>query len=305
MFTIPRPDGHAVLTRVWRPDGEPRAVVQIVHGLAEHSARYARLAEALTSAGYAVYAADLRGHGPNCKPEDLGYFADAGGWRALFEDIDAVAQRIATDLPGTRRVFLGHSMGSFLGQRYLAERGDGLAAAALSGTAGPPPAILGLAKRIIAFERWRLGPRGKSPLVQALLFGEQNKPFRPARTPYDWLSRDTTEVDKYIADPLCGFPLTNQLAADLVAGLADLASPQLAARVPKHLPIYIFSGARDPVGAKLQELLDVYQAAGLDVTAKLYPDARHETLNETNRDEVTRDLLGWLDGRLSAAPHPR
>ena len=187
-------------------------------------------------------------------------------------------------------------MGSFLGQTYIAEHGDKLAAAVLSGTSGPPPGILPLGKRIVAFERWRLGPRGKSPLVQALLFGEQNKPFRPARTPYDWLSRDAAEVDKYVADPLCGFPLTNQLAADLVGALANLASPTLAARIPKALPIYVFSGARDPVGAKLQGLLDVYRAAGLDVTAKLYPDARHETLNETNRDEVTRDLLD-LDRR--------
>ncbi len=292
--TIPRPDGHAVFTRVWRGETTPRAAVQIVHGLAEHSARYARLADALTAAGYAVYAHDHRGHGPTCPPADLGFFAPSDGWRRLLDDIQAVADRIAADLPGLPRVFLGHSMGSFLGQTYIAERGRELAAAALSGTSGPPPAILPIGKRIVAFERWRLGPRGKSPLVQALLFGEQNKPFRPARTPYDWLSRDTAEVDKYVADPLCGFPLTNQLADDLVEALGDLASPKLAARIPKTLPIYVFSGARDPVGAKLQGLLDVYKAAGLDVTAKIYPDARHETLNETNRDEVTRDLITWL-----------
>jgi alpha-beta hydrolase superfamily lysophospholipase len=273
--------------------------VQIVHGLAEHSARYARLAEALTAQGYAVYAHDHRGHGPNCAPADLGFFAPSDGWRLLLNDIQAVADRIAADLPGPPRVFLGHSMGSFLGQTYIAERGRELAAAVLSGTSGPPPAILPIGKRIVAFERWRLGPGGKSPLVQALLFGEQNKPFRPARTPYDWLSRDAAEVDKYVADPLCGFPLSNQLAADLVGGLGDLASPHLAARIPKTLPIYVFSGARDPVGAKLQGLLDVYKAAGLDVTAKIYPDARHETLNETNRDEVTRDLLAWLGRALS------
>ena len=297
-FTINRPDGHAVYGRLWRPENTPRAVVQIVHGLAEHSARYARLAEALTQAGYAVYAHDQRGHGPNTPPADLGFFAERDGWRKLLDDIQAVAERIAADHPGLGRAFLGHSMGSFLGQTYIAERGDELAAAVLSGTSGPPPAILPIGKRIVAFESWRLGPRGKSPLVQALLFGEQNKPFRPARTPYDWLSRDAAEVDKYVAAPLCGFALTNPLAADLVGALADLASPALAARIPKTLPIYVFSGARDPVGAKLQGLLDVYRSAGLDVTAKLYPDARHETLNETNRDEVTRDLIGWLDARV-------
>jgi alpha-beta hydrolase superfamily lysophospholipase len=298
-FPLPRPDGHAIFTRLWRPEPAPRAVVQIVHGLAEHSARYGRLAEALTREGYAVYAHDHRGHGLTCPPADLGFFAERDGWRKLLEDIEAVAERIGADHPGLPRALLSHSMGSFLGQTYIAERGDTLAAAALSGTSGPPPAILPIGKRIVAFERWRLGPRGKSPLVQALLFGEQNKPFRPARTPYDWLSRDAAEVDKYIADPLCGFALTNQLAADLVGALADLASPKLAARIPKTLPIYVFSGARDPVGAKLQGLLDVYRAAGLEVTAKIYPDARHETLNETNRDEVTRDLTNWLRARLN------
>ncbi len=300
-FTLDRPDGHAIFTRVWRPDGAPRAAVHIVHGLAEHSARYARLAEALTSAGYAAYAHDHRGHGPNAKPEDLGFFAQSGGWRLLLDDIEAVGQRIAADLPGRPLVFLGHSMGSFLGQRYIAERGDRLAAAVLSGSAGPPPAIVGLGRRIIAFERWRLGPRGKSPLVHSLMFGEQNKPFRPARTPYDWLSRDPAEVDKYIADPLCGFPLTNQLAADLAEALADLASPKLAQAIRKDLPIYVVSGSSDPVGAKLQGLLDVYRAAGLNVTANIYPDGRHEMLNETNRDEVTRDLLAWLDNQALQA----
>jgi len=292
-LTLPVAD-HAIFTRVWRPEGPPRAVVQIVHGLAEHSARYARLAQALTSAGYAAYAHDHRGHGPNCKPDDLGVFAERDGWRKLLDDLDAVAARIAADHPGVKRVFLGHSLGSILGQRYIAERGDGLAAAVLSGASGPPPAIARVGKYVVAFERWRLGPRGKSPLVQALLFGEQNKPFRPARTPYDWLSRDTAEVDKYLADPLCGFPLSNQLVADLVDALADLASPQLAARVRKDLPIYVLSGASDPVGFKLQVLLDVYRAAGLNVTAKIYPGGRHETLNEINRDEATADLLAWL-----------
>jgi alpha-beta hydrolase superfamily lysophospholipase len=297
-FTVPGRDGHAVFTRVWRPDGPPRAVVQIAHGLAEHSARYARLAQALTAAGYAVYASDHRGHGPSCPPGDLGFFGESDGWRKLLDDLDAVAARIAVDLPDVPRAFLGHSMGSFLGQTYIAERGGELAAAALSGTSGPPPAILPLGRRLVAFERWRLGPRGKSALVQQLLFGEQNKPFRPARTPYDWLSRDAQEVDAYIADPFCGFPLTNQLAADLTGALGSLASPALAAGIPKRLPIYIFSGGRDPIGAKLQGLLDVYRLAGLQVTAKIYPDARHETLNETNRDEVTRDLIEWLDAKL-------
>jgi len=293
---IARP-GHTIFVRVWRPDTPPKAVVQIVHGLAEHSARYARFAEALTLAGYAVYAHDHRGHGERCPPADLGFFAETGGWRHLLDDLDAVAARASADFPRVPRVFFGHSMGSFLGQTYMAEHGSELAAAILSGTSGPPPAILPMGRRIVAFERWRQGPRAKSALIRKLMFGAQNKPFKPARTPFDWLSRDAAEVDKYIADPLCGFPLTNQLAADLLGALGDLAAPALAARIPKRLPIYVVSGAADPVGAAIQGLFDVYRDAGLDVTPKIYAGGRHEMLNETNRDEVTRDLIDWLDAR--------
>ena len=144
-----------------------------------------------------------------------------------------------------------------------------------------------------------MGPRGKSALVHELIFGAANKPFKPARTPFDWLSRDSAEVDKYVADPLCGFPSSNQLALDLLAGLKSLASPEQAAQIPKNLPIYIFKGERDPVAANLEKLVDVYRAAGLRrVTYKVYKDARHETLNEINRDEVTADLLAWLKANV-------
>jgi alpha-beta hydrolase superfamily lysophospholipase len=299
VFAVERA-GRSIFARRWSPEGAPRASVQIAHGLAEHSARYERLAQALTAAGYAVSASDHRGHGPKCPPADLGFFADANGWRECLADLEAVHDCIGADFPGLPRVFLGHSMGSFMGQTFIAEHGGELAGAVLSGTSGPPPATLAIGRRIAGFERWRLGPRGKSPIVQALLFGELNKPFKPARTPFDWLSRDPDEVDKYIADPYCGFEVTNQLAIDLVDALAGLASLETAAKIPKALPIYIFSGARDPVGAKLQGLIDVYRAAGLTrVTAKIYPDARHETLNETNRAEVTADLVGWLNANVA------
>jgi alpha-beta hydrolase superfamily lysophospholipase len=290
--------GHPLFVRRWSPEAAPRASIQIAHGLAEHSARYARVAEALTGAGFVVTANDHRGHGPNCPPADLGFFADAEGWRECLEDLFAVHRRIGADFPGLPRVFLGHSMGSFMGQTFIAEHGGELAAAVLSGTSGPPPPILPIARLIAGFERWRLGPRGKSPMVQTLLFGELNKPFKPSRTPFDWLSRDPAEVDKYIADPYCGFEVTNQLALDLIGALAGLASPEAAAKIPKRLPIYLFSGSRDPVSAKLQGLIDVYKGAGLKVTAKLYPEARHETLNETNRDEVTADLISWLNANV-------
>jgi alpha-beta hydrolase superfamily lysophospholipase len=297
-FAIAR-DGGAIFVRRWLPDGAPRVGVQIAHGLAEHSARYERLAVALTGAGYAVYASDHRGHGPHCPPADLGFFAAQNGWRQCLDDLSAVNRRVAADLPGLPVVFMGHSLGSIMGQQFIAEHGADLAGAILSGTSGTPPAILPLGRLIARLERWRLGPRGHSALLRKMLFEEFNKPFKPARTDFDWLSRDPAEVDKYIDDPLCGFPFTVQLAIDMLDALGPIAAKEAVARIPKTLPIYIFSGARDPVGDRLQGLIDAYRDAGLArVTTRLYPDARHETLNETNRDEVTADLIAWLKANV-------
>ena len=294
-FTIER-DGRAISVRRWLPDGAPRAAVQIAHGLAEHSARYERLAVALTGAGYAVYASDHRGHGPACPPADLGFFSAADGWRKCLDDLLAVNRRVAADWPGLRTVFFGHSLGSIMGQQFIAEHGADLAGAVLSATSGSPPAILPLGRLLARLERWRLGPRGHSAVLRKMLFEDFNKPFAPARTPLDWLSRDPAEVDKYIADPLCGFPFSVQLAIDLLDALGPIAATETVARIPKGLPIYLLSGARDPVGAKLDGLIAAYRRAGLSgMTVRRYPDARHETLNETNRDEVTADLIDWLE----------
>lgn len=296
-FTINR-EGHDIFVRCWQPDTQPRAAVLIAHGLGEHGGRYARVAEALTGAGYVVTAHDHRGHGPSCRPEDLGYFGDKDGWRLCLDDIHAVAERLRSDYPGLPLIFMGHSMGSFVGQSYIAEHGNQLAGAILSGTAGPPPAMLAIGRAVVAFEHWRLGKRGKSKLIQQLLFGAQNDHFKPSRTNHDWLSRDPAEVDKYIADPLCGFPNTTQIAADLTAALANLGSPAMIAAIPKALPLYVFGGDKDPVGATVPQLIERYRAAGVKVTAKLYPDGRHEMLNEINRDEVSADLIAWINATL-------
>jgi len=293
-FLLDRDDGARIQVYRWAPDGAWRAAIQIAHGLCEHAGRYERLAHALTEAGYLVYASDHRGHGPSAAVSDLGYFAEAHGWRKCLDDLWAVNRRLAAEAPDAKIVFLGHSMGSFMGQQFIAEHGEALAGAALSGSNGAPAAILPLARLIARFERWRLGPRGHSAVLVQMIFGEYNKPFKPARTDFDWLSRDPAEVDKYIADPLCGFPFTVQLAVDLLDALAPLTGEAMIARIPKALPIYIFSGSRDPVGASLQGLIDGYRRAGLRTAAKIYPDARHETLNETNRDEVTADLIAWI-----------
>jgi alpha-beta hydrolase superfamily lysophospholipase len=297
VFTIVAKDGARILVRRWPGVAAPRAVVQIAHGLTEHSARYARLAAALNGASYEVWASDHRGHGTACDAADLGHLADSDGWAKTVGDLWAVNQRIAADLPGVPVVLLGHSMGSYLARTFAAKHSDALAGLVLSASDGAPAAIERPARLLARIERLRVGRRGKSRLLNQLMFADHNKPFQPARTPLDWLSRDPAEVDAYIADPLCGFPFTTQLAIDMLDARAFALSPASLASVRKTLPIYAVSGARDPVGPNIQRLFSDLKTGGFSrVTTRLYPDARHETFNETNRDEVTRDLVAWLDG---------
>jgi alpha-beta hydrolase superfamily lysophospholipase len=295
-FFLAAEDGARISVRHWLIEKPPRAIVQIAHGLAEHCARYGRLAGALNAAGYDVYASDLRGHGPGCEPADLGHLGDSDGWAKTAADLWTLNRRIAADALGVPIVLLGHSMGSFLARQFAFEHSDALAGLVLSGSNGKPPAMATVGRLLARVERTRLGPRGKSGLLNQMMFGDFNKPFRPARTTLDWLSRDEAEVDAYLADPLCGFPFTTQLAIDLLDGLAFVSSPKSLAPIRKDLPIYVLSGEKDPVGANIKGLIADLKAAGfVRLTSRLYPEGRHEMFNETNRDEVTRDLVKWLD----------
>jgi alpha-beta hydrolase superfamily lysophospholipase len=296
-FTLETPDGVSLFIYRWLPDVPAKAVVQIAHGLAEHAGRYARFAAALSQRGYAVYANDLRGHGRTAKTTaDLGFFAEHDGWNKCVGDLWWLNRQITTRHSGLPIVLFGHSMGSFLAQQLISDHGEELAGAALSGSNGKPAVLAAIARQLARLERLRVGPRGRSALMHAALFAAFNRPFRPARTPFDWLSRDPTEVDKYVADPLCGFCSTAQLYVDLLVGLGEMATPARQARIPKKLPLYIFNGSHDPVATNIGQLLTAYQAAGLEnVTHRTYRDGRHESLNEINRDEVTRDLITWLD----------
>jgi alpha-beta hydrolase superfamily lysophospholipase len=301
-FTLTTADGVDLFTYCWLPAQQPKAVVQIAHGLAEHAARYARLATALNAAGYAVYANDLRGHGRTVKSAaDLGFFAERDGWRKCVDDLWQLNRHIAATHPGLPIVLLGHSMGATLAEQFMGDpdRGNALVGVVLSGANGKPTALAKIGNAITRAERLRLGARGKSKLVQSLTFDAFNKNFAPARTPFDWLSRDPAEVDKYVADPLCGFPATVQLWIDLLGGWAAVSRPAHRNRVPKSLPLYLISGGRDPVSGNTRQLepwMAEYRAAGLvNLAHRFYPDARHELFNETNRDEVIADLIRWLD----------
>lgn len=264
---------------VWMPSSEPVAIVQIAHGLAEHHKRYARLAAALVDAGFGVYAYDHRGHGKSIAdgavPGDFG----AAGWDGLVNDLVQLTRQIKSEHPDVPVILLGHSMGSFAAQHYLLDHHDLINACVLSGSSDMPS----LAQAAMA--------------GTDLSFAALNAAFEPARTPFDWLSRDDAEVDRYIADPLCGFDAPPETAMAMMMPAMRIAEPSPFAAVRDDLPILIISGDADPLcggGAYLQTLKERLGGSDMsDVTLNLYPDARHELFNETNRDAITDDLIAW------------
>jgi len=308
-FRVAARDGTPLFVRCFLPEpgamhGAPTAIVLVAHGMAEHSARYARLAEALTAHKYVVYANDHRGHGHTAQnAHELGYFAGKDGWSKVVSDLREVLDAVKARHPGLPVFLLGHSMGSYIARALAFRRGDALAGLLLSGTTHDHPIAYRAPRVIVAAERARLGRRGKSALVKKLTFDAFNKKFKPVRTPCDWLSRDSAEVDKYVNDPLCGFECTTQLWYDVLSGLAEICTPKNVARMPKTLPIYVIAGERDPVNndlsgiRKLRAALD--QAGQESITERVYSGARHELFNETNREEVTHELIAWLDSQLT------
>lgn len=304
-LTLTTDDGIGLYVNRWLPpEGTPvRAVIQIAHGMAEHSQRYERFAQALTDAGFAVYAHDHRGHKNTAVTHDQsGYLADHDGWAHLVNDLGTVITTAREEHPGLPVVLFGHSMGSFVSRAYAAEHGTELAGLVLSGTAGDPGALGKVGALVAGVESRVRGARSRSPLMDTMTFGQYNAAFKPNRTKFDWLSRDEAEVDKYVDDEWCGEIFTAGFYADLLGGLGEINRDGYVARTPKSLPILILSGDADPVGNSGKgptAVAEQYRRLGQrDVTLTLYPGGRHEMLNETNRDEVTADVLAWVDGHV-------
>ena len=301
-FWLTANDRSRLYVNHWMPDGPAKAVVMLAHGMAEHSGRYARLAEALGSAGYGVYAPDQRGHGRTADEGTLGLYAEKDGWNKVVGDLASLNQHIGQQHPGLPIILLGHSMGSYIAQAYLLHHSASLHGAILSGSNFQPVALYRAARLIARAERLRQGVRGRSALIEFLSFGSFNKAFKPNRTAFDWLSRDPNEVDKYINDPLCGFRCTNQLWIDLLGGLQQISKASNLAQIDPGLPILVMGGECDPVseGKRLKSLAHALREAGSQhLQLDIYPQARHEVFNETNRDEVTADVLRWLDQALT------
>jgi alpha-beta hydrolase superfamily lysophospholipase len=302
-FTFTAEDGHELYVHAWLPQGEPKAVVQIVHGMAEHAARYEALALALNAKGIAVYGNDHRGHGRSLAPgQILGHMAHSRSFDRSVRDVEKLAEHLRAEHPGKKLVLLGHSMGSFYVQRLLYTCPDLIDVAVLSATSGKPPPIATAGRGVARLERMRAGKDRPSGLLQALSFGDFNKKFAPNRTDFDWLSHDEAEVDKYIADPFCGFAVSTQTWVDLLDATSTLTEPANVGIIPKDLPIYIFGGTRDAVGEMgkgVDKLVRAYRAAGLNFDVRMYEDGRHEMMHESNRAEVIADCVTWIDGALA------
>lgn len=297
-FFYPSVDGiHQVHAVLWLPEnGEIKGVVQLVHGICEYILRYDDFANFLTEQGFAVTGNDHLGHGKTVKSEDeYGYFTE---WTDLVRDVRTLQQRTQKQFPNLPHFILGHSMGSFVTRTYLIDYPDGLTGAILSGT-GQEAAISVAAGKFLT----SLGnPKKVNHTFYKLSIGAYNQNFAPTRTSADWICSDEKVVNTYLADPQCNFPTKAGMNHAMMYGLQYIGSKKNLAKMNKNLPIYFFAGDRDPVGAMgkgVQKVARLFREIGMkEVTVKLYPDGRHEMLNEINKSEVYRDVAEWLNCHL-------
>jgi alpha-beta hydrolase superfamily lysophospholipase len=296
-FTFTDPDGFQIFVYKWAPDeGKPKAAVQVVHGMAEHALRYERFAEFLNRAGYVVYGDDHRGHGKTAGDLSRAGIGGEDSWNGMVNDEKQLSEIIKEENPGLPLFLFGHSMGSFLAQRYIQRWGSELKGVVLSGTTGLPfipPEAAPVLEQAAAGEQ-----RDQVPEASLLQSEAINAPFQPVRTPFDWLSCDEEEVQKYVDDPWCGFNFSNGMLLDMARGMWEMLAPQNQAQVPTDLPVLMVAGELDPVGAfdGVRALEQAYKKVGVkDLEVILYPDCRHEVLNEVNRDQIQRDIVEWLD----------
>lgn len=281
------------------PEGEPKAIVQIAHGIAEHIDRYRPFMAFLADNGYLAVGNDHLGHGKTiAAPSEQGFFAEKDGWDRVVEDMDKLHDLMRMQYKDAPYVFFGHSMGSFLTRTYLIRHPDKYDAAIISGTGHQARAMVVGGYAAASFFVLTQGARTVGTTLNNIAFGSYNKGYENPRTIYDWLSRDPAVPDAYAADPLCGFIATNGLFRDMMGGIKFITDQKNIDAMNKEKPIYFMSGDADPVGENGKGVNRAYKAfcnAGLhDVTIRLYPGGRHEMLNETNREQVYQDILTWL-----------
>lgn len=288
-------DGKKLFYRVWKVDN-PVATLHINHGMAEHSLRYDEFARAMNKEGYVVYAQDHRGHGFTIENDEEGWFADENGWSIIADDSFELDQLIAKEYKGIPHLIFGHSMGSFLTRTNLSRHSESYDAAVICGTGGDQGLAGKVGRRLALSRAKKHGSKAKAPIMDKLAFGSFTKKFKREGA-MSWLSSDRKEVEKYIADPLCGFICSNQFYADLIEGSFTANNPDEIAKIRKDLPILFVSGALDPVGGYSKgvvKAVNLYKEAGIkDVRLCLYPEGRHEILNDVMRKDVIADVASF------------
>lgn len=287
----------------WMPEGQPKMVVQIIHGIAEYVERYDDFAQYLNKQGILVVAEDHMGHGKSMETGTRGYFA--GGWFTAVADTCRLMELTRAEYPGIPYVLLGHSMGSFLTRTILAEYPDsGIAGAVICGTGWMPKAVLQMGKTACDWACKRNGERLPNEKLQGLVFGGYNSRVEHPRTAYDWLNRDDRSVDAYAADPLCGFTASAGLLRDMLTGMLYNQKPENLAAMNKDTPVFFIAGGDDPVGnygKGVRQTAAAFRSAGMKkVSERIYPLCRHEILNELNRQEIYEDVTQWLAQYITA-----
>jgi len=294
---------NRIRARICTPEGDPRAIVQIVHGIAEHVERYDDFMSFLASNGFVVIAEDHLGHGKSVNsPEETGFFAENDGWQRVLDDIDHARTYITGLYPGIPYVLFGHSMGSFLTRTYIIKNPDKYDAVIISGTGMQASAMVSSGCLMADAFTKLFGPKKIGTTLNNIAFGAYCKDLPSPETPFDWLSRDKEQVKKYIDDPMCGFVPTVSLFRDMMHGIKFISDKKNIALMNKEKPVYFMSGSMDPVGENGKGVNRAYKAfcdAGLhDVYLKLYPEGRHEMLNEINKDRVYDDILNWINSKI-------
>lgn len=300
-------DGEEIYYYQWKIDtNEPlRGVVQISHGVGEHAGRYKSIAKKLCKQGYEVYANDHRIHGKSAKSTDyLGFYDGEDYFADAVLDMRSLTEIIKNEHPDAKIILLGHSMGSLLSRDYVTKYGEDLSALLLSGTASFMKGLGSFGLISANFLSKLNGKHRSNEMLKNLFFNQFNKKFKPNRTKVDWISSDEKQVDKFDADPLRIEDFSLSVFSDILKGSKLISKTETFKSTPKDLPIYIFSGDKDPVGEMgkgVKKVAKSYKKAGVyDVTLKLYKGGRHEMLNEVNKKEVQKDVINWLNDRIEA-----
>ena len=291
-------DGHEVYCETLCPPS-PIGHVHVIHGMAEHIGRYEDFARFLVAKGFAVSGHDQRGHGKTAQRSGtVGFFAERGGFDRVVEDAKEIIDHAKGEFGELPLIVFGHSMGSFVARRYIQLHSESISSTVLSGSGGNPGLSGKAGLAFAAAAAKAQGPHAISEALGKMTFGSFNKAFKSEGSAYAWLSRDTAQVAKYEADPMCGAPSTNQFYIDLFTGLDLIHRKAEVAKIRKDLPLLLISGSADPVGGNgkgIFQAAEQYQKAGMtNVRVHLAEGGRHELLNEIDKEVHYEIIADWM-----------